>query len=60
MGSPIAVKAARTFAEIQFGFGAAAGSTAASLLPGAVTIGAQVLVVYLRARDQCVASFGVS
>jgi len=56
----IAVKAALTFAEIRFGFGAAASSTAASLLPGAVTIGAQVLVVYLRAQDQRVASYPVS
>jgi hypothetical protein len=58
--APVAVKAALTFAEVQFGFGVAANSSAASLLPGAVTIGAQVLVVYLRAQDQRIASLRVS
>lgn len=56
----IAVKVALTFAEIQFGFGAAAASGAASYLAGAATIGAQVLVVYLRAQDQRLPSYQLS
>lgn len=56
----IAVKVALTFAEIKFGFGAATASSAASYLSGAATLAAQVLVVYLRAQDQRLASYQVS
>jgi hypothetical protein len=56
----IAVKAALTLAEIKFGLGSASTSAAASLIPGAVTIAAQLLVVYLRAQDARVASYQLS
>lgn len=48
----IAIKVVLTFVESKLGFGAAYGSTVQALLPGATTIGAQLLVVYLRALDQ--------
>jgi hypothetical protein len=56
----IVAKATLTFAEIKLGLGAQSTAAAASLLPGAVTIGAQVLVVYLRAQDDRVASYRLS
>ena len=56
----IAAKALLTFIEIKLGLAAGATSSAASLLPGAATIAAQVLVVYLRAQDERLASYRVS
>ena len=53
----IGVKVGLTFAEIKLGLAAESTSTAASLIPGAVTIGAQLLVVYLRAQDARVANY---
>jgi hypothetical protein len=48
----IAVKVALTFIEMELGLGAATSSLAQSLLPGAATVAAQLLVVYLRSQDQ--------
>jgi hypothetical protein len=56
----ITAKAVLTWLEIRLGFGAEATTAAASLLPGAVTIAAQLLVVYLRAQDQRPAAYRVS
>jgi hypothetical protein len=56
----IALKAALTFAESKFGFGARYDSTVLSLVPAAVTIGVQQLVVYLRAVDRRGAEYSVS
>ena len=56
----IAAKIAVTFVEIKLGMGPHATSAAASLLPAAVTIGAQVLVVYLRAQDGRLTSYRAS
>jgi hypothetical protein len=55
-----AAKALLTFAEIKLGLGTAGTSAAASLLPGALTIATQLLVVYLRAQDQRQVSYRVS
>ena len=48
----IAVRAVMSIAEVKLGFGATVATGAESLLPAAVTIGAQSLVAYLRAQDQ--------
>jgi hypothetical protein len=56
----IAIKVALTFVESKLGFGAAYGSTVQALLPAATTIGAQLLVVYLRALDQRAVECSVS
>jgi len=56
----IATKALLTFVTIRLGFGAEVASPAMSLLPAAVTIGAQLLVVYLRAHDERRAAYQVS
>lgn len=47
----IAAKVLIVFAEIKLGFGTVGSSSAESLLPAAVTIGTQILVVYLRGQD---------
>lgn len=47
----IAVRVVLSFVEIKLGFAPLSSSSAESFLPAAATIAAQVLVVYLRARD---------
>jgi len=56
----IGVKVLLTVVEIHFGLGAITGLPAISLLPGAATLAAQVLVVYLRAQDERVMGVRVS
>jgi hypothetical protein len=56
----IGVKVLLTVLEIQFGLGALTGLPAMSLLPGAATLAAQMLVVYLRAQDERVMGVRVS
>ena len=56
----IAIKVILTLVESKLGFGAAYGSTVQALLPGAATIGAQWLVVYLRALDHRAVDYSVS
>ena len=48
----IGVKLLATLLEIQFGLGQFANLPALSLLPGAATIAAQLLVIYLRGQDE--------
>jgi hypothetical protein len=56
----IVIKVALTVVESKLGFGAVYGSTVQALLPGAATIAAQLLVVYLRALDQRGVEYSVS
>ena len=56
----IGIKLLVTLAEIHFGLGAVAGLPAMSMLPGAATLAAQMLVIYLRAQDERVMGVRVS
>ena len=47
----LAVKIGLTFAEAKLGFGAVVVNNAVTFLPGAATLAAQALVVWLRAQD---------
>jgi hypothetical protein len=56
----IGIKVGLSLLEAHFGFGSVASSSAETMLPGALTIAAQMLVVYLRSQDQRQLAYRVS